>query len=581
MVVFNPFREVESFSKILANHTETYLFLKAGIPYDIELKPMNFPEAIIKQLNPPSSYKHIVHEDMLHAAPRKHDGQYFTLLGSYHNTDADYWYYDAAFYFFDDWQNSTAGKKRVIIAEGEQDLWGVAPTLQKSVEEHYSEIGWQCFLADSYDIPIISGEPSNYGEIAQLVYEGQYSPQELLLYYGIREIPVWHRMTGNKEDFDTYMERVFAIYQRKLGKLALTHRFGNVSFSYAHFKEGYKQHFDAEPDPSSPEMNELYLSYTSAYMAEAEFAQQPIARVAKRVMQLRDAHLGAVYDDHLQNGESVFSWYGVFHTFRLAGYLRHFGKPWHAPREVITERSTWQESFIVQGLRRLPMGPDKIQTAVYNLLNWKSNRSMPPEWPEWLLSLDNPEPTAYQASHIKNHFQSRSEFPPSSDGYIRYVAGSHKGWGAAFVAYNQLERVSDELEPIIQNELANSWVNSEIFEKSSVDPIIIDDFRRLIWALRVTEEGYPEVAARLTDLRVHIAAAGSVNGYSQEVAALTFTTISKHLTGLCHTLYNVYDVFLSPTEQLYYMLDTLDHMLRNKGTTLPHSPIELAYYNAQ
>lgn len=328
---------------------------------------MQFPEAIIEQLNPPSSYRHIPNPELLHAIQRKDNYQHLTVLGSYHNTDPAHWCYDGAFYFFDDWRESTEGKKRIVIAEGEQDLWGLAPTLRQSIEQYYSEVGWQCYVADSYDIPIISGEPPNYGEIPQLIHEGQYSPSELLLYYGIREIPLWHRMSDNKEDFDTYMQKVFAIYQRKLGRLAITHSLDELDFTYSRFQEDYKRHFNAEPDPQSPEMNELHLKYTSAEMAEDEFSAQPIARVAKRVMELRNAHLGAVYDDHLKNGESVFSWYGMYHTLALAKYVRHFGKPSDIPKEVV-EQYTWQDGVIIDGIRTHPLGPDGVQAAIKNEL---------------------------------------------------------------------------------------------------------------------------------------------------------------------------------------------------------------------
>ncbi len=532
---------------------------------------MEFPERIITRLNDPSEYRHIPDDNRLHVVHRfDKQGRRSMVLGSRHNTNASHNYYDWAFSCFELWEERTAHENRIMVAEGEQDLWGVAPTLQTSVEHHYSEVGWQCFLADTYDIPIISGEPANYGEIAQLAKDGSYPPDELLLYYGIREIPLWHR-GERKEDFDSYMERVFDIYQRKLGRLAITHSLEGIDFTYPRFLEAYKQHFDNVPDPTSREMNDLYLKFTSAELAEAAFSKQAIARVAKRVMNLRDAHLGATYNKYRQKDFSIFSWYGINHTLALAKYLQSFGTPQPLPGRFVSAFS-FQGGEIIEGSNSPRNGPAKIQAAAYKIFAERPEQSV--VWPKWLRPIKSPLDAAYVKQHYKNRTLIFRDVP-----YINpYLVRPTKLWNPDFfMLSNHLEKtVEQELDPLIEKDcLDPTWERFDMFRKmfSLLDnPGILPDeklahiaLRRLLWAFETSPRDHSEFMNRIEELRRVLYSTALHEGYEEHHAVLAFDTASKHLVAIRHNLKNILAAKLTPAEHLQYALDVLDHLLYSKG----------------
>lgn len=519
---------------------------------------MEFPARITAELNDRSEYQHVAHPDKLHVVHRLDQFQRLMVLGTYHNTDARQPYYDWAFSCFDLWENRTLHDNRIIIAEGEQDVWGRASTIEASIEQHYSEVGWQCFLADTYDIPIISGEPANCGELAELVRDGSYSPDELLLYYGIREIPVWHRMAGDKESFDSYMEKVFDIYKRKLGRLAIIHSLDGINFSYPNFLETYKKHFNDAPDPISSEMNDLYLKYTSA------------ARVAKRVMKLRDTHLGATYERYWQKGYNIFSWYGIYHTLALSKFLSDFGTPQALPNELITGPS-FQGSEIVEGSRVSLAGPRKIQASIQKIFAERSAEDI--VWPKWLRPIKSSEDAAY----VKQHFMDRAALPLSDTSYINYLVQPTKLWNPDFfMLSNYLEKtVEQEIDPLIQqSSLDPTWVHGEMFRgifSQLDDPATSPDTRlyhitsrRLTWAFEVPLQEYDEFADRIEELRQLIHTAALHEGHGAHHAALGFDVVSKHLLVIRRDLKNVFAAHLTAAEHLQYALELLDHLLHNK-----------------
>lgn len=533
---------------------------------------MKFPERIISQLNDPDVYRTISKPDRLHIIRRAHEGQHLTILGSYHDTNSEHPYYNSAYFCFEDWEEATLGKPRIIIAEGEQELWGRATTLRHSIENHYSEVGWQCFLADSYDIPIISGEPSNYGELAQLVRDG-YPPDELLLYYGIREIPCWHRMGEGKEDFESYMEKVFAIYKRKLGKLALTSSFPDLGFSYPAFLQSYKNHFNDLPDPESSEMNKLYLKYTSA-MNDESFSKQAIARVAKRVMNLRDAHIGATYERYWQRGVSIFSWYGMHHTLALAKYLQNFGERKDAPRKL-THAFSFQEGYIyTEDTPPTAMGPDMVQLDIQKKLD-KRNDTKPLPWPNWLLDVDAPPPSVEQRVNIKTHFEERVTLPISETSYIHHIIHPNRQWNLYFFSFfKDLEGYAEEsIDPIYAN--ADKYMPLPSRELQPFEKTEYAALKRLLWAFvpySDTLSDYRDFADRVEELGSLIIGSALTAGYERSDATLAFDAVSKHVVGLAASIENIRSVGLNSTEYLQYCLEMLDHMTKQR------EPFELQKY---
>lgn len=263
------------------------------------LHAMTTQETVLERLNPPDIYRSWSAPGLLHVVSRDDHStsQRLMVLGSYHDTDPNRWYYAAAFECFEDWEERTRGRPRIIIAEGEQELWGYASTIHESIERHYSEVGWQCFLANTYDIPMISGEPPNYGEIPRImkhmtVDDLEDEPldlsSELPAADLFRELPPLFRMDGDKPDEETYMRQVCGIYQQKLGRLAIAHpEVLDLDYSYEHFLSLHKKYFGREFGPTTEEMNKLYLKYTAAEMEEESFARLPVARIAPHIKRRR------------------------------------------------------------------------------------------------------------------------------------------------------------------------------------------------------------------------------------------------------------------------------------------------------
>lgn len=522
---------------------------------------MKFPERIISQLNEPDIYKDISKPERLHIIRRKGDGQYLTILGSHHDTNAERPYYGDAFFCFEDWEAATFDKPRLIIAEGEQELWGVGRTLRHSIENHYSEVGWQCYLADSYDIPIISGEPPNYSELTQLVEDG-YPLNELLLYYGIREIPVWHRMEGDKEDFDSYMERVFAIYKRKLGKLALTHSLPDLGFSYSAFLESYKNHFNDLPDPESAEMNELYLKYTSALNDES-FAEQAIARVAKRIMNLRDAHIGATYERYWKEKVSIFSWYGMNHTLALAKYLQDFGSRMEVPRDLAKGFSFQDGHIHLEHAHSV--GPDVVEFYVRETAK-KRWEEKTPQWPHWLRHPEAPPSSPEDAAGIKAHFQERVMLPISETSYIHYVTHPARQWNTKFFTFfKDLESYAEEyIDPA--HRALDQYVPLPQHETHPHEATELAATKRLMWAFLPycdTLADYRDFAGRVEELHSLIVGLAFVARQERLDATLAYDAITKHVIGLVANIDNIRSANLNATEYLQYILEVLDHIVRS------------------
>lgn len=533
---------------------------------------MKFPERIISQLNEPDTYKSISKPDWLHIMCRAGENQRLTILGSHHDTNSEHPYYNSAYFCFEDWEEATLDKPRIIIAEGEQDLWGKGATLRNAIENHYSEVGWQCFLADSYDIPIISGEPPNYGELAQLVHDG-YPPSELLLYYGIREIPCWHRMGEDKEDFESYMEKVFAIYKRKLGKLALTCPLPDLGFSYPAFLESYKNHFNELPDPESSEMNQLYLKYTSA-MNEESFSNQAIARVARRVMNLRDAHIGATYERYWQKGVSIFSWYGMNHTLSLSKHLQSFGEQRNIPRELSRGFSFQEGHICTTAPSPITMGPDIVQFDIQTKLD-KRNDKEPLPWPNWLLNFDAPLPSLDECASIKNHFEERVTLPISETSYIHHIIHPNRQWNLYFFSFfKDLESYAEEyIDPIYAD--ADKYMPLPSRELQPFEKTEYTALKRLLWAFASYSEtlpDYQDFAGRLDELGSLIITSALTAGYERSEAALAYDAVSKHVAGLAASIENIRSVGLNSTEYLQYCLELLDHMTKQR------EPFELRRY---
>lgn len=303
-------------------------------------------ESIVAQLVADASYRDIAGPDVLHVISRKrYDGagleptnpQQLIAIGSFHITDPEHWFYEPANAIFHNWEEATRKSDRVLIAEGDQNLWGLGKTPGQAIAEHYSTVGIQCFWAETHNIPIISGEPPNYGDIGQLLLE--FAPEEVLLHYGIISIPCLYRMQGSeKPSLDDYMEeRVFPSYARHLGKLASTlpdaHPLHTFDFTYSNFKHLYRTHFNAEPSAGDSELNELYLRITSAHLESSNFANRPIARIAPRRRDLRYGNLGAVQANLWAQGVSSFAWRGIFHTMALDKYYDQFGQATNPPLE--------------------------------------------------------------------------------------------------------------------------------------------------------------------------------------------------------------------------------------------------------
>lgn len=546
-------------------------------------------EHIVEQLVPAESYSDIVSQDVLHVISRvrwhdldqNHAAQRLTALGSFHINDPEHWHYEPAATIFHNWEVATRRAERFLIAEGDQDLWGLGETPGEAIKEHYSSVGLQCLWAETYDIPIISGEPPNYSDIGQLMLE--FPPEEVLLHYGIIQIPLLYRMqAANKPSLDEFMEgQMFPSYQRQLGKLVLSlpdsHPLHDFDFTYNNFKILYRRHFKEEPTAEDAELNEFYLRITSAQFEPPDFATQPVARVALRRRDLRYSHLGAVQAALWSKRASSFTWRGIFHTMALDEYLDQFGHSMPPSLEIGDISSKTTSGYLLTPESKL------IKTDY----EWNPWDSSPVQRSERLLPAHflNPhrKPNEAAKARAKAYFSQRAARPIGPNAYIAHLTQPFAEWKAGFSATcKELEVAADQLFPEFMASYgrlkgathAHGWgeraaglfddprVSRLFFDKNAhiCDALLAACFRlRDNFCLAETKYDYAPFNRRV--LQLFKCFVYSAQNIQQAVTA--FNTASKHLSAL--PAWQLREAGLTPIEALQHALELLDYKLRESG----------------
>lgn len=575
---------------------------------------------IVDQLASPESYKDLSNPDILHLIPRLRypevsghdvDQQHFILLGSHHINNPNHWYYPIAGKIFKAWEGATRGKPRSLVAEGDPELWRRGETTSEAIRQHYGEVGLLCLIAENYDIPIVSGEPLNYGEIAQLMLE--FPPEEVLLYYGIISIPLLNRMQVHskpKPSLDEYMERqVFPSYMRKLGKLALTlpvsHPLRGFEFTPHNFKTLYKTHFGANPEAGNEALNEFYLKITSAEMHETAFASQAIARVALRRRELRDGYLGALYNNlWYEQGLNIFSWYGCHHTHSLDPYLGQFGIKEVLPQEYQELTTSHTESgYLIAPLRLNHYRSAANQSLLRRRL--QASREANRKWAIQLqqgLNQPLPRPPVGElalppqfidpridcpqqplAIAIKEYFSAKAQQPPGGDDYIRYLTQPLPRWRDAFFALlSDLEEYGDWIsEPLTAPyENLDSFVQSTSIKEAIFDGLFDgqrnlsdlfdkdDPNRSTLMAacarLVLSFCGEPSDNRQFNQCALELYDKFATLAPDAQQAVVAFDTASKQLVSMHYRTYDVGIAGLTPVERLYHCLDLLEHEARTR-----------------
>lgn len=485
---------------------------------------------------------------------RPHAKRFLTLLGSFHETDPRMWYYQPALSLFEQWEEDTRGKKRLMIGEGEQDLWGVSQSLEESIRHNYSELGLLCFLAKEFNVPMISGEPPDYSELVHLSKE--FPPEENQLYYWLRALPVRARIPESKRpEFRMYMEEVCDVLQRGVGKLALVHSLPDLDFSYENFIIQYKSHFNEEPHPDCPKMNDLFLRFTSAEMEDEAFASQPIARIAKRIMQLRDAHLAALYARHwFANETSIFSWYGINHTLAVSGLMHNFGYPL---RRVNGRGTVFQKGYILH---------EERQRNTAFKMGWTGGvvrtTSVSLHMGERFLALNGEIPSKEKRNAIKTYFAAKANESFCSSPYIEYAAHTYRRWDSYFFGLcRKFEKFAEtHIDPLLPEPLGGYM---QLYHNRP--NALLKAHGRLLFAFKVEPRELTGFTERLGTLSESFFQGATNDGFGMSEAAVAFISASKHLATLRCLMRNIDSMDLTAVEQLRYVVEALDYLEQTKN----------------
>ena len=297
--------------------------------------------------------KELEFDDILHVVRRRgriNNNQQLMLLGSVHDPNPNRWYYGVAQQLFDTWRTETEGQKRCIIVEGLQQhrpLFGA--TAEDSIKNCHSELGLQNFWGNKYGIKVIASEPPNYLDIFTLLQlaltSDEFSVTDVLLYIGIREMPIFYRMDNPRLGFTKWMRRILGKYrrsvQRECSRRGLPFCF---SISYKTFKKLHRQHLGFSPsangewiDPKTGlTAHKLYLKITTAFARDSR-QDTPLARVSHACIVIRDQYKSHQLWGLWQKGWSAWSWQGSIHSSSflqmqvLLGDRAPLGKDRNAP----------------------------------------------------------------------------------------------------------------------------------------------------------------------------------------------------------------------------------------------------------
>lgn len=292
--------------------------------------PLEGFKHLIEPVRDPRFDGWLEHPDVLHVV-RVQDAEgrkQSVTIGSVHVADPDMWYYKVGSELFDAWRRETQGRPRVMVVEGSQTAQKrYGRTADESIRRYHSELGLLNFWSDQYGIPVLPGEPPGYQELSILLKraeEGWYTADDVLFYYGSRELPVWYRMAHPKPELSVYMTAVMALYQRQLrleGGAALEH-----DFSYAAYEQLHRDRLGFLPqsnpkrvDPATGlELETLYLQLTTAF-ARPDQPATAMTRVSRHCLDIRDRFKALQWWKlwHLR-GRSVFKWEGLHHTLATA-----------------------------------------------------------------------------------------------------------------------------------------------------------------------------------------------------------------------------------------------------------------------
>ncbi len=272
--------------------------------------------------------------------PDPESARRLVLLGSMHISDPQVWYYKLGQAHFEVWYAATEGQKRLILVEGTQlgrQFHGA--TAVESIERYHSEAGLLHFWGAHYNIPVISSELPDYYDLIILLKEaqriGRFSWQDVLWYYGSRELPIWYRMKGSKPPLEFYMQQVMSVYNYCLQRAAkqdgirLDYDFSYETYQKLHFERlGFSPVEDpAWVDPTTGlEVETLYLRLTTAGV-RANPSLNPTAYVSQRCLDIRD-HFKAMQFKRLweRTPFSPFSWQGILHTKGIAPRVTQLGE---------------------------------------------------------------------------------------------------------------------------------------------------------------------------------------------------------------------------------------------------------------
>ncbi len=202
----------------------------------------------------------------------------------------------------------------VVILEGFQKSKGISPPdmIKYSKEKGVSEDSYAIRLATDVNIPFTGGEPLET-EVAQSVLKAGYSPQDLLGFYFVRQIPSFKREGRFKK------ETVEQAYGKFMPWQKTSAGFKDFQFFFDDFKAWYKKinkkefsldTFDTE-EPA-PHENGIFLTQ----------------RISSVVDRTRNVYVVKTIADQLNTYKKVLVIYGSSHLESLRPVLvQMLGQP--------------------------------------------------------------------------------------------------------------------------------------------------------------------------------------------------------------------------------------------------------------
>lgn len=157
-------------------------------------------------------------------------------------------------------------------------------------------------LAIENDIPFIGAEPSDQ-EIISGMNKHNYSTKDVLAFYLLRQIPVWHEQgTLDKNDFPKQAEELLQIYHDQLNMPV------DERLSFDEFKRWFDEHNTTGKSFLEFENDDLrpINSDDASYFKKLNYALDPI----------REAHIVQVIADTLEKYNRVLVVYGQSHLIK-------------------------------------------------------------------------------------------------------------------------------------------------------------------------------------------------------------------------------------------------------------------------